>query len=267
MDLQAVMEDKNMRREEDCKSIEEIRVCIDELDKSIVHNLGVRKSFVNNATKFKRTEDDVRASDRVESMIQNRRNWASEYGLHPDFVESIFRGIVSYFIGQEIKEWSKEENNSSEILISQAELKDAETILSLQKRAYIQEVELNDNNFNIPPMMQSIESMRHDFTTNTILKAATSGDLIVGSVRAVQIHTICFIGRLIVEPIYQKKGIGRKLLHAIEKYFSAASNFELFTGVKSTRNREFYKNAGYIEAEEYDAPDGTRLIKLRKYRT
>ena len=31
-----------------------------------------------------------------------------------------------------------------------ADLNDASTILSMQKRAYIQEVELNDNNFNIP---------------------------------------------------------------------------------------------------------------------
>jgi hypothetical protein len=26
------------------------------------------------------------------------------------------------------------------------------------------------------------------------------------------------------------------------------------------------QKAGYIEVEEYDAPDGTRMIKLRKYK-
>jgi predicted N-acetyltransferase YhbS len=78
----------------------------------------------------------------------------------------------------------------------------------MQKRAYIQEVELNDNNFNIPPMLQTIESMRDDFKDKVILKAKIR-DQIVGSVRAKQTDTTCFIGRLIVEPIYQGRGIGK----------------------------------------------------------
>jgi isochorismate pyruvate lyase len=254
---------KIMKKAEDCESIEEIRECIDKLDNNIILNLGIRSTFVKNAAKFKKSKEDVKAKDRVESMIKNRRVWASEYGLNPDFIESIFRNIVAYFIGKEITAWSKFENNSDEISLSLAELNDATAILSLQKRAYLQEVELNDNNFNIPPMLQDIQSMKEDLTNKTIFKAI-SGNLIVGSVRAKQIETTCYIGRLIVEPIYQKKGIGKKLLHTIEDYFTNVSIFELFTGVKSIRNREFYKNAGYIETEEYNAPDGTRLIKLIK---
>ena len=89
---------------------------------------------------------------------------------------------------------------------------------------------------------------------------------IVGSVRAKQVDTTCFIGRLFVEPIYQGKGIGKKLLQSIENFFPDVSAYELFTGLRSLRNREFYKKAGYVEVEEYDAPDGTRMVKLRKYK-
>ncbi|MBN1981830.1 MAG: GNAT family N-acetyltransferase [Chitinivibrionales bacterium] len=252
-----------MKRAEKCKSIEEIRECIDELDKSIIKLLGIRSVFVKNAAQFKKTEEDIRAKNRVESMIARRRDWALEYGLDPEFIESLYRNIVAFFIGKEIKQWGRVENVSEEIQISLADQNDANEILSLQKRAYLQEVELNDNNFNIPPIQQDLESIKNDFRSNTVLKAK-SGDHIVGSVRALQVDDTCFIGRLIVEPIYQKKGIGRKLLHIIEELFSNASVFELFTGAKSMRNREFYKNAGYIETEEYDSPDGTRLIKLRK---
>ncbi len=254
-----------MKKAEDCKSIEEIRECIDEWDKTITCKLGIRSTFVKLAAKFKKSEDDVRAEYCVGSMIKDRREWASEYGLSPDFIEMLFGNIFAYFIGKEMTHWGKEEDDSEEVQISLADLNDAGTILSLQKRAYIQEVELNDNNFNIPPMVQDIESMRNDFSSNTILKAKI-GNQIVGSVRAKQVDTTCYIGRLIVEPIYQRRGIGKKLLQAIENAFYDASVYELFTGLKSLRNRKFYKKAGYIETEEYDAPDGTRMVRLRKYK-
>lgn len=253
-----------MKKAEDCKSIEEIRECIDELDKIIIRNLGIRSSFVKAAAKFKKSEGDVRAEYRVESMIKDRREWASENGLDPDFIEILYRNIVVYFIGKEMDHWGKEED-SEEVQISLADLSDASTILALQKRAYVQEAELNDNNFNIPPMLQTIESMRSDFSGNTILKAIIRNQ-IVGSVRAKQVDTTCFIGRLFVEPIYQGKGIGKKLLQSIENFFPDVSAYELFTGLRSLRNREFYKKAGYVEVEEYDAPDGTRMVKLRKYK-
>lgn len=255
-----------MKKAEDCKSIEEIRECIDELDKNIILDLGIRSTFVKNAAKFKKSEEDVRAENRVESMIEKRKDWASVYGLNPQFVETLYRNIVAYFIGKETDHWGKADDSSEEIQISFADLNDASAILSMQKRAYVQEAELNDNNFNIPPMLQDIESMKNDFSSNTILKAKIKNQ-IVGSVRAKLIDTTCLIGRLIVEPIYQRKGIGKKLLHAIENNFSTASSYELFTGLKSLRNREFYKKAGYIETEEYNAPDGTRMIKLRKCET
>lgn len=88
--------------------------------------------------------------------------------------------------------------------ISIADLNDANEILSLQKRAFIQEAELGVRNYNIPPLLQDIESMKEDLKCYTILKAKR-GNLIVGSVRAKQTDSVVYIGRLCVEPIFQKK--------------------------------------------------------------
>jgi isochorismate pyruvate lyase len=96
-----------MKTAEECESIEEIRACIDELDRNIILTLARRSSFVENAAKFKRTADDVKARERVESMISERRSWASENGLGADFIESIFRCITNHFIGNEMEEWSR----------------------------------------------------------------------------------------------------------------------------------------------------------------
>lgn len=255
-----------MKKAEDCNTIEDIRACIDEIDRNIVENLVNRASYVKVAAKFKKTVTDVRATDRVESMIKTRKVWASEGGISPDFIESIFRKVVNHFIGRELQDWRNDEDTGCEIAIDVASKEDAGEILLLQKRAFLQEVEIHDNNYNIPPMQEDINCMQKEYEKHSILKA-TINKLIVGSVRAKQVESICYIGRLIVEPIYQKRGIGRKLLKGIENHFSDARIFELFTGVKSVRNRELYKNAGYNEMEEYNAPDGTRLVRLRKIKT
>jgi isochorismate pyruvate lyase len=98
---------KSMKKADECNNIEEIRSCIDEIDKDIIANLTKRSSYVKSAAKFKKTVSDVRANDRVESMIKVRRDWAVENGINADFTESIFRNIVSYFIGNEITKWTE----------------------------------------------------------------------------------------------------------------------------------------------------------------
>jgi ribosomal protein S18 acetylase RimI-like enzyme len=124
-----------------------------------------------------------------------------------------------------------------------AESQDLEEILALQKLAYVSEA-LIFNDFNIPPMRQTIEDMYNEFSNQTILKAVLDGK-IVGSVRAYQKDGTCFIGKLIVHPEQQNKGIGRQLLSQVEVTFNAAARFELFTGQKSEKNLYLYQKQGY----------------------
>jgi hypothetical protein len=68
------------------------------------------------------------------------------------------------------------------IAISHAEPKDARAILDLQKLAYQSEARLY-NDWSLPPLTQSLESLLDEFGNSTILKAIVAGQ-IVGSVRA-----------------------------------------------------------------------------------
>ena len=65
------------------------------------------------------------------------------------------------------------------------------------------------------------------------------------------------------EPIYQERKLV-KIAPVNRKCFSECFHMSCSLTEKLI-NREFYKRVGYIE-EEYDAPDGTRMIKLRKYK-
>ncbi|HEX3045278.1 MAG TPA: GNAT family N-acetyltransferase, partial [Bacillota bacterium] len=120
---------------------------------------------------------------------------------------------------------------------------DAEEILALQKLAFMNEAILN-NNYNIPPLLQTIEELVNDFQEYTFLKAVENGK-IIGSVKASVKEKTCYIGRLIVHPDFQNRGLGTRLMNEIEILFATSLRFELFTGEKSTNNIRFYENLGY----------------------
>ncbi|MDR7074417.1 GNAT family N-acetyltransferase [Fictibacillus barbaricus] len=126
--------------------------------------------------------------------------------------------------------------------ILKAEVSDASEILSLQKLAYLSEAELYGN-YEIEPLKQTVQDIEKAFETNFILKCVDNG-MIVGSVKAYEKDGTCYIGKLMVHPDYQNKGIGKKLMNEIERKYEHV-RYELFTGSKSIKNITFYERLGY----------------------
>jgi len=75
----------------------------------------------------------------------------------------------------------------------------------------------------------------------------------------------CHIGRLVVAPACQGRGLGGALLAAIEKAFAHVRRFELFTGHKSLRNLGLYRRRGYVEFRRQRDGDAVTLIFLEKH--
>ena len=146
-------------------------------------------------------------------------------------------------------------------MISQATYDDLPEILALQYLAYQSEAALLQN-FSIPPLTQSLESVQEEFSRGTILKA-TEGETILGSVRAYEQDGTVFIGKLIVHPSQQGKGIGSSLLLAVEEA-CPATRYELFTSSKSERNLRLYKRLGYRRFAERQAAPGLTFVYLEK---
>ena len=128
-------------------------------------------------------------------------------------------------------------------MITRASIDDARAILALQRIAYQSEARLY-RDWSIPPLTESLEDLRIEFSRKVFLKA-TLGGLIVGSVRGSFDGCTCTVGRLIVHPRHQRSGIGRALLQAIETFFAEAERFELFTGEQSEGNIRLYTALGY----------------------
>lgn len=145
--------------------------------------------------------------------------------------------------------------------IETAAIEDAAEILELQRKAYVSEAEIY-NDCEIEPLTQTLESVREQFATHLFLKAAAGGR-IVGSVRACRRDGHVEIGKLIVDPELQGRGIGTRLMREIEARFPGET-FVLFTGHKSERNLKLYRKLGCVPFDENTASPTLRLIYLRK---
>ncbi len=146
-------------------------------------------------------------------------------------------------------------------VITNANENDLEQILYLQKCCYLSEAEIY-NNYSIPPIVQTFDSIKKDFSDQTIFKLEYKGK-IIGSVRAFVQNDSCYIGKLIIDKDYQNNGFGKLLLETVEKEFNKATRFELFTGFKSEKNLYLYSKLGYREFKEEQA-NGMTIKYLEK---
>lgn len=86
----------------DCKSMEELRHQIDELDIKIVELLAIRSQFIDRATDLKSINGmPARIPDRIESVVSNAREAAQELDLDSDLVEKIWRILIEWSIQRE----------------------------------------------------------------------------------------------------------------------------------------------------------------------
>jgi isochorismate pyruvate lyase len=100
-----------MKSPNDCENISEVRYAIDQIDQQIIALLGERFAYVKAISKFKTSEASVKAEDRFNSMLQQRRIWAVEEGLNPDVIEKMYRDLVSYFMNEELKFWQEKHHS------------------------------------------------------------------------------------------------------------------------------------------------------------
>lgn len=85
-----------MKAPEDCKDIQDIRDAVNALDREIIEILGKRTRYVHEAVRFKKSEDDIRKPGHIPALIEQRRTWATEYGVDPGFVAGIYQSLVDH---------------------------------------------------------------------------------------------------------------------------------------------------------------------------
>jgi ribosomal protein S18 acetylase RimI-like enzyme len=148
------------------------------------------------------------------------------------------------------------------VRIELADITDAEAILDLQHLCYQSEAAIYGDD-SIAPLLETLDQIKAEFERQVFLKA-TENERVVGSVRAYTENETCYVGRLIVHPDSQNRGIGTKLLLSVEATFMSIRRFELFTGDRSQKNLALYRKLDYREFKREKMNDKLTLVYLEK---
>ncbi len=142
---------------------------------------------------------------------------------------------------------------------------DAGELLTLSRACWLEEGRAHDT-FEIPALGEDLEEVRRGLGRWRTWVLRSHGRL-VGSVRARQAGDRWEIGRLMVAPDLQGRGLGRALLkHAEQAAPAGVTAYELVTGARSGDNLRRYKRSGYraVERSDYRGVPTVRLAKPRR---
>jgi len=149
--------------------------------------------------------------------------------------------------------------------VEMAQTEDLDEILVLQKLAFTGEA-IRYNDFTIAPLAETIDDLTKKYSDPrkaVIILKIVQDRRIIASVRAYEKDGTCHIGRMVVHPDYQHKGLGTRLMKAIESCYAGA-RFELFTGAESTGNILFYQSLGYHINDMQNNSESVNLVGLEK---
>jgi tRNA (guanine37-N1)-methyltransferase len=154
---------------------------------------------------------------------------------------------------------------TSQVRVLPATEADAGEIHTLQLAAFLSEGRAYDD-LSIPPLVEDAEASVQRLKQGGVLKAV-AGTRIVGSVQVTVDGAVARIGRLIVAPDWQGRGLGSRLLKVAEQLAPAeVTSYELFTGAESDRNVGLYQKAGYREVRRERQTPKVELVLLTKRR-
>ena len=141
---------------------------------------------------------------------------------------------------------------------------DAGELLTLQRACWVQEQQSNPD-VHIPALHEDLADVQAWLGEWTTLVLRVGGRL-VAAARGRRAGDQWDIGRLMVAPDLQGRGLGRVLLRAVEDAAPQdVTGYVLFTGAGSAANIATYKKAGYrLRGPDPDVPGAVRLTKAKR---
>jgi tRNA (guanine37-N1)-methyltransferase len=140
---------------------------------------------------------------------------------------------------------------------------DTGEILTLQRCCWVAEAQANEG-VPIPALLETLEDVRRSLDEWTTVVLRVEGRL-VGSVRGrLASDSVWDIGRLMVAPDLEGRGLGRWLLAHVEQLAPPeATSYRLSTGAGSERNHRMYEKAGYRRSPEEPPHHGVIVLSKR----
>lgn len=150
------------------------------------------------------------------------------------------------------------------VAIERAGPRDAGELVTVQRAAYVAEAQLYGDPF-IPPLVESFEQIQKMLAGDAVVLKAVAEGRMVGAVRAQFSDHTCLVGRLVVVPDMQGRGIGRRLMRALENEVAGRVDAcVLFTGHLSESNLRLCRRLGYAETHRERVAAHLTLVHMRK---
>ncbi|MBO6917471.1 MAG: chorismate mutase [Rhizobiaceae bacterium] len=87
---------------EQCHSMAELRVEIDQLDRQLIELIAKRTQYIDRAAVLKQSEKlPARITSRVEEVVDNVKRLASQNNLDPQIAETVWRDLIEWSIAKE----------------------------------------------------------------------------------------------------------------------------------------------------------------------
>ncbi|WFR74560.1 GNAT family N-acetyltransferase [Prescottella defluvii] len=146
---------------------------------------------------------------------------------------------------------------------------DAGELLTLQRAAYVTEARAH-HDVHLPPLTQSLVELAAELRDPHVIALGLRGERsrLVAAVRLridpTHPHE-AELGRLVVVPDLQGRGLGSRLLTLAEQRVpEPVTTLRLFTGEHSAANLRLYTRFGYAESHRTATPGGYDLVHLAK---
>ncbi|WP_430333420.1 GNAT family N-acetyltransferase [Rhodococcus sp. ACT016] len=146
---------------------------------------------------------------------------------------------------------------------------DAGELLTLQRAAYVTEAQAHQD-LHLPPLTQPLADLADELRSPDVVALGLrgSGARLVAAVR-VRVDPdrphVAELGRLVVVPDLQGRGLGSRLLGLAEQRLpDSVTTMRLFTGEHSAANLRLYARFGYTETHRTSTPGGYDIVHMTK---
>lgn len=93
----------NLKKPNECSSLEEVRSQIDSIDEQIIELLALRHKYVEEVVHYKQDEEGIIAAARKDFVIHQRAEWAEMKGADPETVRRLYSILIDRNIKHELE--------------------------------------------------------------------------------------------------------------------------------------------------------------------
>ncbi len=89
-----------------CTTLDEARAKIDKVDEQIVALIAERNNYIKQIAHFKTSIDEVKAEDRIDTVISRAREQAISLDLSPNLINDLYVRMIDAMVESEIAEFN-----------------------------------------------------------------------------------------------------------------------------------------------------------------